>query len=100
MQTDFHHDMPMHLNYPRLQEILGSNALDADFELVECTLCRRQYLVDHEHLRVYPHPGDLSVWFLNAEGYDEPCVGCHRADWDFEPVEQAAPEWQSFLRTP
>ncbi len=77
---------------------LGPAANNADLELVRCKACARQYLVDHEHLRIYTNPEDLSMYFLNIEGYDKPCIGCHRDDWDFEAADEIASEWQGLVR--
>jgi hypothetical protein len=74
---------------------LGVPPHDADFELVACEHCGRQSLVDHECLRVYLDPVDLSVFSLNIAGEAWPrCPGCGRVDWDFVRAATIAPEWQ------
>lgn len=73
---------------------LGESPRDADFELVNCELCGCQYLADHEVLRVYTDPADLSRFVLNAVGEAwPPCRGCGAADWDMVVAKEVAPEW-------
>jgi hypothetical protein len=69
----------------------------ADFELVECNLCGHQCLVDHEHLRVYTDPDDLSLGFLNTKEDWQPCPGCKRGDWDFAVAARVSPAWRNRL---
>ena len=90
--------MPTRFDYRRVHEILGREAREAQFELVACDACARQYLADHEHLRIYTDPDNLSAYFLNTELRSKPCAGCHRTDWDFNSAADVAPEWQELVR--
>ncbi|HYT89404.1 MAG TPA: hypothetical protein VEL76_11920 [Gemmataceae bacterium] len=74
---------------------LGVPPHDADFELVACDHCGRQYLADHECLRVYLDPADLSQVALNIAADPWPaCRGCGRSEWDCVRASSVAPEWQ------
>ncbi len=77
---------------------LGAEARQADLELVECTLCGHQCVVDHEGLRIYTNPEDLAVWFINTADDEQPCPGCQRSDWDFVGVTQVSRAWQWLIR--
>jgi hypothetical protein len=89
--------MAIRFDYQKVSGVLGAAASNADFELVACILCARQYLVDHEHLRIYPDPNDLSRYFLNFESHSKPCFGCHQEDWDFEGAAEVAAEWKGLV---
>jgi hypothetical protein len=79
---------------------LGIPPRDANFELVNCELCGRQYLADHETLQVYTDPADLSRSVFNAVGEPwPPCLQCGAANWGVLVAEKVAPEWQWACRT-
>lgn len=70
----------------------GAHTADADFVVVQCANCERQYLYDEEILRLYADPEDLRQHSLNIQGEDVPCVGCGRLDWDWIVLDADAEE--------
>lgn len=70
-------------NYSEIARRGAADTTDADFVVVQCVHCDRQYLYDEEVLRLYPDPEDLRKYALNIVGEDVSCVGCGRLDWDW-----------------
>ena len=73
---------------------LGKPPCNCEFEVMACDRCGKQYLIDHESLRVYADAADLCRWFLCAEGYAPACPGCERREWELVSIREFAPEWQ------
>lgn len=90
--------MPQLFDFTAVFDQLGSSAAQADFALLACTSCGRQYLVDHECLRIYPEAQDLSRFFINSDPDCPPCLGCADPYWDLGPVMHVSQEWQLLVR--
>ena len=83
------------LSYTSIFKRLGTDPVDADFELVACEKCRCQLLVDHETLRIYQDPENLLTYSLNIVGHTRPvCRGCGLTEWDFAPITTVSSEWE------
>ena len=92
--------MKAKLSHAAIFARIGVPPSDADFEVVDCEPCGRQYLADHAALRVYVDPTDLSRSAFDAVDKPwPPCAGCGTADWGVVVADEVAPEWRWACRT-